>query len=62
MSGLARDRKRKAVSDLRVLAAELGVPTDRKLPDLTAVAFTVAHAQVVAACRTCKCRNRKCCK
>ena len=58
MSSLARDRKRKAVSELRDLAAELGVPTDRKLPDLTAVAFTAAHAQVVAACRTDQQRQR----
>ena len=52
MASLTRDRKRKAVSELRDLAAELGLAVNRRLPDLTEVAFTATHAQVVEACRT----------
>ena len=52
MAGLTKDRKRKAVADLRDLAAELGVAMSRRLPDLTETAFNAAHAQVVAACHS----------
>ena len=58
MAGLAKDRKRQAVSDLRDLAAELGVAMNRRLPDLTETAFAAAHAQVVAACLSDERRQR----
>ena len=54
----AKERKRKAVADLRDLSADLGLPANRRQGDLAAAAFTAAHAQVVAACRTAEQRQR----
>ena len=52
MATHAKERKRKAVSDLRDLAEELGLVVNRRDADLSDAAFRAAHAEVVAACRT----------
>ena len=49
MASFAKDRKRKALSDLRDLAEEVGLPVNRGRADLSLAAFTAAHAEVLAA-------------
>ena len=44
MASLTRDRTRKAVSELRDLAAELGLAKNIKFPDLPEVVFRATHA------------------
>ena len=41
---LSKERKRKAVSALRDLADELGVPQSRRKADLSKADFEAAHA------------------
>lgn len=46
MEPQAKQRKRDAVGNLRVLASELGLETNRRQADLTKEAFLVLHTQV----------------
>ena len=48
----AKDRKRAALSGLRDLASEVGVPVSRRKADISSSDFEALHAQVVAACAT----------
>ena len=48
----AKERKRAALTALRELAEELGLPVSRRKVDLSGPDFTALHAQVLEACTT----------
>ena len=54
----AKERKRKAVVQLRELAQEVGVEQNRRKTDLSRADFAAAHATVRAVCRTAEQQQR----